>query len=73
MFNDNDDGFFLILMIMIIMFIMLGCSTPRDYTQMTDQVAEYGVQYIEDKKNGNICYVYRDGDWSSLSCVKKSK
>jgi hypothetical protein len=58
-------------MILLFAVILGGCATKRDYTQLTDQVAEYGVQKIEDKKTGNICYVYRDGDWSSLSCVKK--
>lgn len=53
-----------------ISILMVGCSTPRDYRQMTGQVAEYGVQSIQDKDKGVTCYVYRDGDWSSLSCVK---
>lgn len=62
-----------LLMLGIILFVVFGCSTPREYNQLTGQVAEYGVQSIEDKKNGNICYVYRDGDWSALSCLPKKK
>lgn len=48
-----------------------GCAGHREYRQLTDQVGEYGVQAIEDKRNPVICYVYRDGDNSSLSCLPK--
>lgn len=50
--------------------VLSGCAT-RDYKQISDQVAEYGLQSYEDKKHSVVCYMYRDGDFSSLSCVKK--
>jgi hypothetical protein len=52
-----------------ISIMMVGCAT-RDYTMLTKQVADYGLQKIQDKKTNVTCYVYRDADTSSLSCVK---
>lgn len=58
--------------LILLAFTLIGCAT-RDYTQLTDQVGEYGVQKIKDKKENVVCYVYRDGDNSSLSCVNTSR
>lgn len=57
--------FFKILSISI---MLVSCAT-RDYQVMTKQVADYGLQKIEDKKTKVICYIYRDADSPSLSCV----
>lgn len=52
-----------------LILVSTACTTPRDYVQLTDQVGEYGLQVIPDSPHGVRCYVYRDGDNSSLSCV----
>jgi hypothetical protein len=46
-----------------------GCST-RDYTMLTKQVADYGIQRFEDKEKNVVCYVYRDSDSNSMTCLK---
>jgi hypothetical protein len=48
-----------------------ACSTLNDFRKVTHQEAEVGVQVIEDKKTNVLCYVYRDSDVGSMSCVKK--
>lgn len=55
--------------IVVLVVASVACTTPRDYVQLTDQVGEYGLQVISDSPHGVRCYVYRDGDNSSLSCV----
>lgn len=49
-----------------------GCAT-RDYTMLTKQVGDYGIQRFEDKAKNVICYVYRDSDNGAMSCLKGSK
>jgi uncharacterized membrane protein YjgN (DUF898 family) len=46
-----------------------GCAT-REYTMLTKQVADYGIQRFEDKEKNVICYVYRDDDSNSMTCLK---
>lgn len=46
-----------------------GCASPRDYHQVTEQVAEYGTQTIEIRKYNLVCVAYRDNDNNSFSCV----
>lgn len=50
---------------------LIGCSSTRDYDLMTDQiVGKNGVHHLKDKDRGVSCYVYKDGDGVSMSCVK---
>lgn len=57
--------------LMVITLVVIGCSTPREYTTLTKQIGEYGLESFTDKKTGNVCYVYSDKDNISMSCVKK--
>lgn len=57
-------------MILPISLITVNCSTTRDYKQLTEQVADYGLQRLDDKSKGVSCYVYRDRDNSIMSCIK---
>lgn len=53
-----------------------GCASPREWRELTVQVANYGLQVYEDKPRGNVCYVYRDNDSPAISClpaIKKAK
>jgi len=52
----------LIVLLGVAMFVLSGCSTPRDYKQVTFQIAEYGVSTVEVKKYNKVCVLYRDGD-----------
>ena len=49
-----------------------GCAT-REYTMLTKQVGEYGIQRFEDKDKNVVCYVYRDADNGAMSCLKSVK
>jgi uncharacterized membrane protein YjgN (DUF898 family) len=55
----------------IIVFLgtLNGCAT-REYTMLTKQVADYGIQRFEDKEKNVVCYVYRDNDSNSMTCLK---
>lgn len=50
--------------------IISGCAGKRDYAMLTEQVAEYGVQRFEDDKNNVTCYIYRDKDSNSMTCLE---
>jgi hypothetical protein len=49
-----------------------GCAT-REYTMLTKQVGDYGIQRFDDKDKNVVCYVYRDSDNGAMSCVKSVK
>ena len=49
-----------------------GCAT-REYTMLSKQVADYGIQRFEDKDKNVVCYVYRDADNGAMSCLKSVK
>ena len=49
---------------------LAACSSTRDYQVMTDQIVDNGVQHLKDKDRGVSCYVYKDSDGVSMSCVK---
>lgn len=51
----------------LLLLALTGCASTRDYTQVTKQVAEYGIQSI--KVGKATCFVYRDDDGSSMSCI----
>lgn len=55
---------------MILTGMLIGCSTPRSYTTMTEQIGNYGLERYTDKQKGVDCYVYSDKDNIALSCVK---
>jgi hypothetical protein len=55
------------------LFMSLGCSTTRDYTTLTKQIGDYGLESYTDKNTGNICYVYSDKDNIAMSCVNPMK
>ena len=61
----------LLTMAVIVVFLgtLTGCAT-RDYTMLTKQVADYGIQRYEDKEKNVVCYVYRDSDSNSMTCLK---
>lgn len=58
-------------LLMILAILSVTACGHRDYAQLSDQVAEYGLQSYSDKRTDVVCYMYRDGDYSALSCVKK--
>lgn len=49
--------------------LLTGCASPRDYTQLTKQVGEYGIQRFEDKPKNVTCWLYRDDDGSVMACL----
>jgi uncharacterized membrane protein YjgN (DUF898 family) len=55
--------------VVVIFGTLSGCAT-REYTQLTKQVADYGIQRFEDKEKNVTCYVYRDSDSNSMTCLK---
>lgn len=58
-----------IFAIIVFLGTISGCAT-REYTMLTKQVADYGIQRYEDKEKNVICYVYRDNDSNSMTCLK---
>lgn len=50
-------------------FLLASCSSTSSYTQLTEQVAEYGLQKYEGEKAD--CYIYRDDDTTAMQCLKK--
>lgn len=61
-----------LLLLVIIAAFATSCAS-RDYVMLTEQVADNGLQRIEDKKNGVVCYIYRDSDGNSMNCFKNKK
>jgi len=45
---------------------LVACSSTRDYTLETKQVAEYGINLYEHPRA--TCLIYRDKDTSTMSC-----
>lgn len=50
--------------------LLTGCASTRDYSLISKQVADYGIQRYEDKQKNVVCYIYRDKDSPALSCLK---
>jgi hypothetical protein len=55
--------------IIFIAVILTGCTT-NPYAHLTEVVADNGISRFEDKRFDVNCYIYRDSDGSSISCVK---
>ena len=55
--------------VIIAAVVMTGCASSP-YSRLTDKVVDNGLSKFEDKKSEVNCYVYRDSDGSSISCVK---
>ena len=55
---------------LIALFLVTGCASNREYEVMTRQTADNGLQLMSDEDHGVICYVYKDGDDTAMSCVK---
>lgn len=53
----------------IAVVFLTGCAS-NPYSRLTDKVVDNGLSKFEDKKGDVNCYVYRDSDGSSISCVK---
>lgn len=53
-----------------IALIVSGCASRSPYVTITEYAVDQGLYKIKDKKNNTVCYIYRDEDNSSLSCVK---
>lgn len=58
------------LFTIMLALMAVGCTHKRDYIQLTDQIAETGLSKIVDKKTGNVCYLYVDGDGTRMNCLK---
>lgn len=62
----------MLLLLVIVAAFATSCAS-RDYVIVTEQVADNGLQRIEDKKNSVVCYIYRDNDGNSMQCFNKPK
>jgi len=54
--------------VILALVFLAGCSTGS-YKTITSEVAENGLQVYEGKTDK--CYIYRDSDGSTMSCLKK--
>lgn len=63
----------LIAVLAVVVTLTTGCSTTRDYNQLTSQVAEYGVSKVVDKKEQKVCYFYRDADNFAMQCSDRKR
>lgn len=46
-----------------------GCATSP-WSRMTDRVVDNGLSRFDDRGRDTTCYVYRDSDGSSISCIR---
>ena len=53
---------------LFLMVALLGCSTPRAYTEVTPQIVDYGFNMIEMPKKHVTCYIYKDSDITLMDC-----
>jgi hypothetical protein len=59
-------------LILAIAPVLVSCD-KRQYLMLTEQVGNYGIQRFEDKEKNVFCYVYRDSDGNSMTCLKGVK
>jgi hypothetical protein len=48
---------------------LTGCATSP-WSRMTDRVVDNGLSRFDDRNRDTTCYVYRDSDGSSISCIR---
>lgn len=57
----------------ILSILLFGCASERDYSVVTEQVVNIGMEKIVDKSTGVVCFIYKDSDGVSNSCLKVYK